>query len=161
MWYVYHYVFYRYLVVFMKIALIKLWLPIWQPKQCVLLYTDQLQEFDTMWFTIRTGHVPRAFPHIYQGIIYHPPKAKKWPIIRHTIIMHSIDYTREHHTHAGIIITGDLNKLPHSHLNSQFNLRQIVKQHAHGNNILGKVLTDMDILVVWWGLNSTNRADQC
>jgi hypothetical protein len=101
-------------------------------------------EFETLWVTLRPLKMPRMFSHITIGVIYHPPNANNWLMIKH--LSHCIDAILQKHPTTGILITGDMNSLKDYTLKSSYALCQIVTQPTRGGKILDKVLTNMSSL---------------
>ena len=96
---------------------------------------------ESLWITARPKLLPREFPIIVIGAIYHPPGAKDWNMIQH--IQFSLESILQKHPHAGIFITGDFNQLKVAAITSGFHLCQIVKTPTRGKNVLDKILTNM------------------
>ena len=82
------------------------------------------QDLETVWFTIRPQRMPRNFPCIVVGVVYHPPGAKDRLMLDH--IIGCVDHITLQHPNAGVIICGDFNQLKDSYLKSSCQLKQVV-----------------------------------
>lgn len=113
-------------------------------RECIPFHHWQLldcKELETLWFTIRPQRMPRDFPCITFGIIYHPPTAKDKPMVDH--IIRCVDNIARSHPNTGIVICGDFNRLKDSYLKSSCLLKQVVTSPTRLQAILDKVYTNM------------------
>lgn len=113
-------------------------------RECIPFHhweTLDSRELESLWFTIRPKRMPREFPCLTFGVVYHPPGAKDKPMVDH--IIQCVDHITRKHPNTGIIICGDVNKLKDSYLKSSCQLKQVVSSPTRLQAILDKVYTNM------------------
>ena len=97
-------------------------------------------DIESLWVTVRPNKMPRQFPCILIGAIYHPPKADDWKMVDH--IIQCLDRVLQHHPHSGVCILGDFNRMKDKRLKS-YPLQQIVRQATRQQAVLDKMYTNM------------------
>ena len=102
--------------------------------------------YKVLCLTLKPKRMPRKFPQIILGVIYHPPppNPNDYEMIDH--ITQRLDELLTSHPESSIVLLGDFNQLPEYHLKRRFPFIQIVKQPTMENNILDKIFTNADIL---------------
>ena len=86
--------------------------------------------------------MPRQYPHILCGAIYHSPKAPKVPMTQH--IHYCLNYyILQKHPTAGILVMGDFNTLPHGKLCRSYKLKQVVTTGTRHGSVLDEIITNM------------------
>ncbi len=99
--------------------------------------------FETKWITLRPKKLPREYPHLLVGVIYHPTTQHR-EMTEH--IIKSVDHILSHHPVCGIVLVGDFNQLPDHGIISQCKLKQIVTKPTRENATLDKIFTNMILL---------------
>ena len=99
------------------------------------------RDVESLWITIYPVWLPRAFGVLTLGIIYHPPGANNYVLTSH--IQTCIDKIHQKYPTTGLIIMGDLNQYPCSKIQTNYNLRQLVKSPTFMSKTLDKILTNM------------------
>ena len=101
------------------------------------------EDLETLWLTVWSKQMPYDYSRMIIGVIYHPDKlvADHYKMIDHIALC--VEHIRKHHPYAGVIITGDFNKLPDYHLKSQLQLKQIFTKPTRGKVTLDKLFTNM------------------
>ncbi len=99
--------------------------------------------FESVWLTVKPRRMPRAYPNITIGCIYHPhaSSTNDYALTEH--IGKCIDYVRQKHPHTGIILAGDFNQYKEHYMKRTHRLKQVVTKPTRKEAILDKVYTDM------------------
>ena len=109
------------------------------------LWTELTDEnVESVWVTVFPQCLLKQFTCLTFAAIYHPPDADQRVLQSH--ITHAIDHIRQAHPQSGLMLCGDFNKFPDSHLTKLCQLKQIVTNPTRRNNILDKIYTKMDML---------------
>ncbi|KAI8490431.1 hypothetical protein Bbelb_316990 [Branchiostoma belcheri] len=104
------------------------------------------RDLEVIWVQFRPRRLPRSIPVIALGVIYHPPcKNNKQgfdEMLTHLVTR--VDTILNHQPQAGILLCGDLNRLPLKCLQAAHpTLRKTVKQPTRGAAILDVVITNL------------------
>ena len=97
---------------------------------------------ETLWLTIYPYKLPREVSCITVGVIYHPPNSNNTELYNH--ISHCLDHILQVHPDSGVLLVGDFNHFKDASIKQSFKLVQLVKKPTRGDNILDKILTNMD-----------------
>ena len=109
------------------------------------LWTELTDEnVESVWVTVFPQCLPKYFTCLTFAAINHPPDADHRVLQSH--ITHAIDHIRQTHPQSGLMLCGELNHFPDSHLSKLCQLKQIVTNPTRGNNIPDKIYTNMDML---------------
>ena len=100
-----------------------------------------LKGLETIWITLRSKRMPRSCSHIILGVIYHPPSNTDRPLINH--ILRCVDTIRQSHPYAGIMLTGDFNRLNDGKIKAMLHTQQLVKKSTRNDAILDKLFVSM------------------
>jgi hypothetical protein len=92
----------------------------------------------------RPQRLPRGFPSIITGTVYHPPSSDDKDLLNY--LSNSLTEVIGIYPGCGIIIAGDFNRLDINHLCYEFHLKQLVHTPTRGANILDLVLTNLQLL---------------
>ncbi len=99
--------------------------------------------FETKWITLRPHKLPREYPNLLVGIIYHPTTQHR---LMTDHIIKSVDHILSHHPLCGIVLLGDFNQLPDNYIALQYKLKQVVTKPTRENATLDKIFTNMGTL---------------
>ena len=113
---------------------------------CINLFLHNLEDpnKEVMWLLLKPARTPRPFSCILFVGVYHPPgKSAEQEKEMHRYLSDALDSFLCNHPSAGLIITGDFNKMKLSPLCRQFNLRKLIKSATRGRNVLDQILTNM------------------
>ena len=95
---------------------------------------------ESLWILYRQPHMPRSMSHILFSVVYHPPNANHHVTSNH--IVDNVDAVIRQHPNAGIMITGDFNRMPDKSLRD-LTLKQIVKVTTRKAVTLDKIYTNI------------------
>jgi hypothetical protein len=98
-------------------------------------------DFEVLWVYTRPQRLPRGFPSIITGTVYHPPSSDDKDLLNY--LSNSLTEVIGIYPGCGIIIAGDFNRLDINHLCYEFHLKQLVHTPTRGANILDLVLTNL------------------
>ena len=102
------------------------------------------QEFEVLWTFIRPMRLPRGFPCIIVGTMYHshyPESASDKAVLDY--LATSLTTIEGRYPGCGILLTGDFNRLNISRLLHRFKLKQLVSTPTRGHQILDLIITNM------------------
>ena len=71
-------------------------------------------DLETCWFPIRPQRMPRDFPCLTIGVVYHPSGSKDKPKVDHSV--KCVDFIRQRHPNSGVMLRGDFNRLKNAYL---------------------------------------------
>ena len=101
------------------------WLLCLSPHFRTELWTKWTDEnVESVWVTVFPQCLLKQFTCLTFAVIYHPPDADQRVLQSH--ITHAIDHIRQAHPQPGLMLCGDFNKFPDSHLTKLYQLKQIV-----------------------------------
>lgn len=106
-----------------------------------LIQLEDPNGIEVLWCKLNPCRLPRGFSCLIVGVVYHPPSANTEYMINH--LLETMEKIESYFPNAGIIITGDFNRLDISQLVSHYNLKQLVKFSTRGERILDLVLTNL------------------
>ncbi len=99
---------------------------------------------EVIWLVLKPPRTPRPFSCILVVGVYYPPgqtaEAEK-EMIRY--LSDGLDSFLRDHPSAGLIITGDFNKMKLRTPCNRFNLGKVVNAPTRGRNVLDQILTNM------------------
>ena len=101
-------------------------------------------ELEVLWAHLRPVRLPRGFPCIVSGTVYHtlyPDGASDAAMIEYLIS--SLTTIEGRYPGCGILLSGDFNRLNISRLQNQFKLKQLVCVPTRGDQTLDLILTNM------------------
>ena len=101
-------------------------------------------ELEVLWAHLRPVRLPRGFPCIVSGTVYHtlyPNGSSDAAMIDYLIS--SLTTIEGRYPACGILLSGDFNWLNISRLHTQFKLKQLVRVPTRGNQTLDLILTNM------------------
>jgi hypothetical protein len=99
-------------------------------------------ETEVLWVKIRPTRLPRGFPCIITGTLYHPPSSDNNVMLEY--LAKSLTDIEGHYPGCGIILAGDFNRLIVSRLSRQFRMKQLIHLHTRGDQTLDLVLTNLN-----------------
>ena len=101
-------------------------------------------ELEVPWAHLRPVRLPRGFPCIVSGTVYHtlyPNGSSDAAMIDYLIS--SLTTIEGRYPDCGILLSGDFNRLNISRRQTQFKLKQLVRVPTRGNQTLDIILTNM------------------
>jgi len=98
-------------------------------------------DIESVWFTIFPQRLPRQHSVISCGVIYHPPGHNHKNLTHH--IQKCCDTLILKYPETGIVIMGDFNEYKTSMIQSNYNLKQLVRQPTFLSKTLDKIMTNM------------------
>ena len=99
-------------------------------------------DFESLWVWLRPRRLPRGFPCLVAGTIYHPQLGVNNSGMLNHLTTTLTDIVGQY-PGCGIFVCGDFNRLSLSRLTSQFKLKQIIDKPTRGDKILDLVLTNL------------------
>ena len=99
---------------------------------------------EVLWIRLKPHKLPRKFSCILVGCIYHPPDADDMSM--HDYLITCVDNIFRKYPYAGIILTGDFNRLSDNFLKTHYGFNQIVTSATRSQTILDKVWTNMAMM---------------
>ena len=100
------------------------------------------QELEVVWVQIRPKRLPRTVSSIFVATVYSPPNMNNDTALV-TYLTEAADDIFRDHPGAGIIISGDMNRLNLSTLLTAHRLKQVVDKPTRHNIILDKIVTNL------------------
>ncbi len=100
-----------------------------------------------MWFTLFHSNMPRQFPSITIGAIYHPhPIGYTYdkPLTDH--ICHAVDHVNQRYPQTGFVITGDFNQYKDVYIKRCLSLKQTINTPTRQTATLDQFFTNMHTL---------------
>lgn len=100
--------------------------------------------FEVLWACLRPKRLPRGFPCIVFGTVYHtkyPPGASDEAMLNY--LKASLTTIEGLFPGCGILLSGDFNRLNISRLLLQFKLKQLVRVPTRGDSTLDLIITNM------------------
>ena len=101
-------------------------------------------ELEVLWLHLRPVRLPRGFPCIVAGTVYHtlyPNGASDATMIDY--LLSSLTTIEGLYPGCGILLTGDFNQLNISRIITQFKLKQLVHVPTRGDCTLDLIITNM------------------
>ena len=101
-------------------------------------------ELEVLWAHLRPVRLPRGFPCIVSGTVYHtlyPNGCSDAAMIDYLIC--SLTTIEGRYSGCGILLSGDFNRLNISRPQTQFKLKPLVRVPTRGNHTLDLTLTNM------------------
>ena len=99
-------------------------------------------DFESLWVWLRPSRLPRGFPCLVAGTVYHPQLGANNSGMLNHLTTTLTDIVGQY-PGCGIFVCGDFNRLSLSRLTSQFKLKQIIDKPTRGDKILDLVLTNL------------------
>ena len=99
-------------------------------------------DFESLWVWLRPRRLPRGFPCLVAGTVYHPQLGVNNSGMLNHLTTTLTDIVGQY-PGCGIFVCGDFNRLSLSRLTSQFKLKQIIDKPTRGDKILDLVLTNL------------------
>ena len=99
-------------------------------------------DFESLWVWLSPRRLPRGFPCLVAGTIYHPHLDMNDSGMLNNLISTLTGIVGQYPA-CGIFVCGDFNRMNLSRLTSKFKLRQIVHQPTRGDKILDLVITNL------------------
>ena len=99
-------------------------------------------DFESLWVWLRPRRLPRGFPCLVAGTVYHPQLGVNTSGMLNHLTTTLTDIVGQY-PGCGIFVCGDFNRLSLSRLTSQFKLKQIIDKPTRGDKILDLVLTNL------------------
>ena len=124
-------------------------------------------ELEVLWALLRPKRLPRGFPCIVSGTVYHtlyPDGASDAAMMDYLIS--TLTTIEGHYPGCGILLSGDFNRLNTDRLLLQFRLRQLVHIPTRGDSptclkcttkILCKLFHHLVCLTIWWSYSSLSH----
>ena len=106
-------------------------------------------ELEVLWAHRRPVRLPRGFPCIVSGTVYHtlyPNRSSDVAVIDYMYLTSSLMTIEGRYPGCGILLSGDFNRLNISRLQTQFK----VKATCGSSKILCKFFLPLDSLTIWW-----------
>ena len=102
---------------------------------------DPEMKAEVLWYKIDRNRLPRGFSYLIIGVVYHPPSADD--NYMNNYLLNCLSFIESEFPNAAILIVGDFNRLDISQLETQFNLKQIVKFNTRGERTLDLIITNL------------------
>lgn len=103
---------------------------------------DPSRNTEVLWSELKPRRLLRGFSRIIIGVVYHPPSADDNYMINY--LLDTLGKIECSYPNAGIIITGDFNRLDISQIINHYNLKQLVNFPTRGERTLDLVLTNFE-----------------
>ena len=102
---------------------------------------DPEMKAEVLWCKIDRNRLPRGFSYLIIGVVYHPPSADD--NYMNNYLLNCLSFIESEFPNAAILIVRDFNRLDISQLETQFNLKQIVKFNTRGERTLDLIITNL------------------
>ena len=89
-------------------------------------------DFESLWVWLRQRRLPRGFPCLVAGTVYHPQLGVNNSGMLNHLTTTLTDIVGQY-PGCGIFVCGDFNRLSLSRLTSQFKLKQIIDKPTRGD----------------------------
>ncbi|PFX28660.1 Dorsal-ventral patterning tolloid-like protein 1 [Stylophora pistillata] len=99
-------------------------------------------DFESLWVWLRPRRLPRGFPFLVAGTVYHPQLGVNNSGMLNHLTTTLTDIVGQY-PGCGIFVCGDFIRLSLRRLTSQFKLKQIIDKPTRGGKILDLVLTNL------------------
>lgn len=104
-------------------------------------HEDSMNHIEVLWCKLRPHRLPRGFPCLIIGVLYHPPSSNDDQMIEY--LLNTLSNIESAYPNSALLLAGDFNRLDVSQVINQFRLKQLVNFATRGERTLDLILSNL------------------